>query len=265
MTAVDERPVLVLDFDGTVCVGDAPVWAYADAVLDVIEGDPVVRGAIRAGLGAFLSGAPESPVYADGYAAVAALAAPHATAEQLGIAFRASRRALAMGEVPVASPSGLDAFLRGLEGAALRVLVTNAPAEGVRETLDRLGVADGVDRTITEAGKPAGWGRILPELLGARRPARLMSVGDIWRNDLAAPLAAGSGVALIDRFGQQSGLVHLVAPRFEDLYDDLAAWVREPEGFLAGHPPLPADRHPASQPVTDRITDRRITDRTGTT
>jgi FMN phosphatase YigB (HAD superfamily) len=232
----DERPVLVLDFDGTVCVGDAPVWAYAEAALDVADAHEEVRVAVRAGLGAYLSGAPESPVYADGYAAVAKLLGGIATREQLDAAFHASRRALADGEVPVATPPGLDGFLRGLAGEALRVLVTNAPAEGVHETLLRLGIADAVDLVLTEAGKPAGWATILPDLLAGRDPARLLSVGDIWRNDLEQPLAAGCGAALIDRFGQQSGAAHLTAPLFEDLYDDLAAWVRDPEGFLATHP-----------------------------
>jgi len=234
--AVDERPVLVLDFDGTVCVGDAPVWAYAEAALDVADARDDVRDAVRAGLGAYLNGAPESPVYADGYAAVAKLMGGIATTAQLGTAFHASRRALADGEVPVATPPGLEGFLRDLDGTARRVLVTNAPAEGVHETLERLGIADVVDLVITEAGKPAGWATILPDLLAGRDPARLLSVGDIWRNDLEAPLAAGCGAALIDRFGQQSGAAHLTAPLFEDLYDDLAAWAGDPEGFLAAHP-----------------------------
>jgi FMN phosphatase YigB (HAD superfamily) len=227
----------VLDFDGTVCVGDAPVWAYADAALDVAGAGASVRASVRAGLGAYLAGAPESPVYADGYAAVASLLAPHATTAELDAAFQASRRALADGEVPVSAPDGLDAFLAGLDGRAERVLVTNAPAAGVRETLGRLGLDGVVDRVLTEAGKPRGWDRLLPRLLNGDHADRLLSVGDIWRNDLEAPLAAGCGTALIDRFGQQTDApAHLVAPRFEDLYDDLDAWATSPAAFLAAHP-----------------------------
>ena len=234
--AADERPLLVLDFDGTVCVGDAPVWAYAEAALDVADAAAAVRAVVRAGLGAYLSGAPESPVYADGYAAVARLTAGIVEAGQLDRAFHASRRALADGEVPVTTPPGLAAFLGGLDGVVERVLVTNAPAEGVHETLERLGIADVVDLVITEAGKPAGWTAILPRLLTGRPSSRLLSVGDIWRNDLEAPLAAGCGTALIDRFGQQDVPAHLRAPLFEDLYADLAEWARDPAGFLAAHP-----------------------------
>lgn len=254
----DERPVLVLDFDGTVCVGDAPVWAYAEAALDVADAHDDVRTAVRAGLGAYLSGAPESPVYADGYAAVARLLGGIATREQLDHAFHASRRALADGEVPVATPPRLDRFLRDLAGTAHRVLVTNAPAEGVHETLLRLGIADDVDLVVTEAGKPTGWATILPDLLAGGAPARLLSVGDIWRNDLEAPLAAGCGTALIDRFGQQGGAAHLSAPLFEDLYDDLSAWALDPEGFLAAHPV-------GSPTLPSRIISPSSIHRTGTT
>jgi FMN phosphatase YigB (HAD superfamily) len=256
--AVDERAVLVLDFDGTVCVGDAPVWAYADAVLDVADADADMRSTVRAALGAYLGGAPESPVYADGYAAVAQLTRRIASREQQDDAFHASRRALAVGEVPVMTPPGLGSFLRALAGSAERVLVTNAPAEGVHETLDRLGIADAVDRVVTQAGKPDGWGVILPGLLAGRDPARLLSVGDIWRNDLEQPLAAGCGTALIDRFGQQNAVAHVTAPLFEDLYDDLTAWARDPEGFLAAHP--------AGSPTSpSRITSLSSMNRTGTT
>lgn len=254
----DERPILVLDFDGTVCVGDAPVWAYAEAALDVADVATDRRDAVRAGLGAYLVGAPESPVYADGYAAVATLLRGVATREQLDAAFHASRRALADGEVPVATPPGLDGFLRSVAGDAERVLVTNAPAEGVHETLDRLGIADAVDLVITEAGKPAGWQTILPRLLEGRDPALLLSVGDIWHNDLELPLAGGSGAALIDRFGQQNRAAHLVAPLFQDLYDDLTDWARDPRGFLATHPAV----SPASP---SRSTHPSSMHRTGTT
>lgn len=232
--ADDERPVLVLDFDGTVCVGDAPVWAYAEAVLDVAAADDAQRAALRSGLDAYLRGMPS--VDADGYAAVARLSAEIADPDHLTLAFRASRRALAAGEVPVATPPDLGGFLAGLGGVAHRVLVTNAPAEGVHETLATLGIEDVVDLVITEAGKPGGWASILPVLLGERDPARLLSVGDIWHNDLEAPLAAGCGTALIDRFEQQTGAAHLRAPLFEHLYDDLNDWASAPEEFLAAHP-----------------------------
>ncbi|WP_223693715.1 HAD family hydrolase [Leifsonia poae] len=237
-----KKPLLVLDFDGTVCIGDAPVWAYAEAViasiLDDASGSSVDLDApLRARLGAFLDGEPGSPAYIDGYAAVAALAAGHASEELLQRAYRTSRRALADGTVAVSAPDGLAAFLNALGERVERVLVTNAPLDGVQETLSAIGLADSIDRIVTDAGKPAGWATALPELLAGRLPAELLSVGDIWGNDLEQPLAAGCVTALIDRFGHRAGPAHLTASDFPGLYDGIRAWSADPVGFAEAHRP----------------------------
>ncbi|UAJ79573.1 hypothetical protein IT072_00195 [Leifsonia sp. ZF2019] len=235
------RPVLVLDFDGTVCVGDAPVWAYAEAVIaGILDRDDSAGGRLdsdlRARLGAFLDGEPGSPAYADGYAAVAQLAAGHADEELLQRAYQRSRRELADGRLDVTAPDGLATFLDGLAGSVDRVLVTNAPLGGVVETLAGLGLADSIDRVRAEARKPAGWTTLLPALLDGRDPRSLLSVGDIWGNDLAAPAAAGCATALIDRFGHRAGPANLVAASFPELYPGIAAWAADPVAFADAHP-----------------------------
>ena len=234
-------PLLVLDFDGTVCVGDAPVWAYAEAVIaGILDHDDAagsgLDSGLRARLGAFLDGEPGSPAYADGYAAVAELAAGHADEELLQRAYQRSRRELAGGRLDVSAPEGLAGFLDGLAGRVERVLVTNAPLDGVTETLQALGLADSIDRVHAEARKPAGWAGLLPQLLDGRDPRTLLSVGDIWGNDLAAPLAAGCATALIDRFGHRAGPAHLIAPTFPELYPGIAAWAQDPIAFALAHP-----------------------------
>lgn len=232
------RPLLLLDFDGTVCVGDAPVWAYAEAVISgLLDGTPAAPAeldeTIRARLGAFLDGAPGSPAYIDGYAAVAALAADHATAEQLQRAYEASRRALADGGIAVSTPPGLAEFLNVLGPRVERVLVTNAPADGIRETLAAIGLDRAIDDIVTDAGKPAGWSTLLPRFTAGREAAEIMAVGDIWGNDLQAPLAAGCATALIDRFGHRAGPAHLTARSFEELYPGIRDWADDPRGFTA--------------------------------
>ncbi|MFF1876991.1 HAD family hydrolase [Leifsonia sp. NPDC058230] len=235
-----KKPLLVLDFDGTVCVGDAPVWAYAEAVIAGILDDASTASVdldaeLRARLGAFLDGEPGSPAYIDGYAAVAALAAGHAGEDVLQRAYQTSRRALAGGTIAVSAPDGLAAFLDSLGERVERVLVTNAPLDGVRETLAAIGLAGAIDRIVTDAGKPAGWSTLLPELLAGREPAELLSVGDIWGNDLEQPLAAGCAVALIDRFGHRAGPAHLIAPEFPGLYDGIREWAASPAAFAESH------------------------------
>lgn len=236
------RPLLLLDFDGTVCVGDAPVWAYAEAVISgLLDGTSAAPAdlddVIRARLGAFLDGAPGSPAYIDGYAAVAALAADHATAEQLQRAYEASRRALADGGIAVSTPPGLAEFLRVLGPRVERVLVTNAPADGIRETLAAIGLDDTIDDIVTDADKPAGWSALLPRFTAGREPAEIMAVGDIWGNDLQTPLAAGCATALIDRFGHRAGPAHLTARSFEELYPGIRDWADDPTGFTAQFTP----------------------------
>lgn len=223
MTISEDPPLLLLlDFDGTVCVGDGPVWAYAEAVLGDIADTTGEGDEIRQKLGAFLDG--QAGDYIDGYAAVAQLAGTHASAETLQRAYRASRRALADGILDVHAPKGLAELLADLAPATERILVTNAPVDGVAETLERIGLAQHIDRIVSDAGKPAGWSTLLPELLHGRDPARCMAVGDIWTNDLEPPHDAGCATALIDRFGRGAGAPGLVAPTFEQLYDGIRAW-----------------------------------------
>jgi FMN phosphatase YigB (HAD superfamily) len=239
---VPKKPILVLDFDGTVAVGDAPVWAYAEAVIASILDDASTASVdldaeLRARLGAFLDGEPGSPAYIDGYAAVAALAAGHVDDALLQRAYETSRRALAGGTIAVSAPEGLAELLDSLGDRVERVLVTNAPIDGVRETLAAIGLAGVIDRVLTDAGKPAGWTELLPELLAGREPARLLSVGDIWGNDLALPLSAGCVVALIDRFGHRAGPAHLTAPDFPGLFDGIREWADDPTAFELQHRP----------------------------
>lgn len=240
--AVTAKPVLVLDFDGTVCVGDAPVWAYAEAIIAELSASDSLSSAdlgaaIRAQLSAFLDGTPGSPEHLDGYAAVATLVADHATAEQLQRAYATSRRRLADGTIAVSAPPGLDAFLGELGPHVERVLVTNAPANGIDEILKSIGLSDLIDWIVTDADKPAGWSTLLPQLTAHRPPAAVMAVGDIWGNDLHEPLIAGCATALIDRFGHRTGSAHLTASTFVDLYPGIRKWAADPQGFVDEHQP----------------------------
>ncbi|MGC5167471.1 HAD family hydrolase [Luteimicrobium sp. DT211] len=252
------RPaVLLLDFDGTVCVGDGPVRAYAEAVVaGVLDAATTTDAAttdadraagralsdeLRQGLEAYLDSAAaaataDTPV--DGYAAVAALAARYATPAQLDAAYTASREALATSGLEVAAPEGLVALLDELGPQVERVLVTNAPPRGVTETLARLGLADVLDDVVTSAAKPAGWDGILPAYLAGRPPAAVLAVGDVWRNDVEPPLAAGCATALIDRFGHRPGPAHAAARTFEELFPAIREWAADPTGFVGRHEPV---------------------------
>lgn len=217
-------PLLVLDFDGTVCLGDAPVWHYADEVLRQIDDEPAARitTALRSYLDDGLGG------YPDGYRAVAELVGPLIPAEALQKAYLASRDALARKALDIAAPAGLPAFLTSLTGRARRVLVTNAPATGIAESLDVLGLTGEIDEIHTDAGKPAGFATLLPALLAGAAPDTLLSVGDFWANDIAPPLAAGCATAYVGRSPLDHRPAHLRAAQLPDLYAAISAWVTDP-------------------------------------
>lgn len=243
--------LLVLDFDGTICLGDAPVLSYArhaDAAL--AERDPAHDdGFIERAVSLFLEGpravsdsaegddvaevasALEHVVdAADGYAATAALATSRgAQPSDLSAAYEASRRELAEGLLETWAPPGLADFLRRSREHATVILVTNATETGVAQQLDHLGLADAFDEIVTSAGKPAGMGPILSRLRAehglADAPERLASVGDIWRNDLAPAAEQGSVTALIERFATPDASPTFRAPTFQELYEPLGRWL----------------------------------------
>lgn len=224
-------PILVLDFDGTIALGDGPVWAYADAATAQIS--PSVAQSVRATLTRFLAGDRPDLPYADGYFAVADLCAPYLSAEQLNDAYRSSRQVLNETELKISSPPGLAQFLRALPASP--VVLTNAPADGVQRALSALGIADLVDQLICEAGKPKFLDRIIAGLLGDLDAAWLMSVGDVYANDIAPILPRGCATAFINRFGVQSGPAHLVGATFAEMYQQIEEWAVDPPTFLQRH------------------------------
>lgn len=214
------RRILVLDFDGTVAVGDDPVRAYRDAVLERVP-----AGAASDRLDAYLAGEPLEDPPANEYALVAAWAdSLGVAAEARAAAYAASRDALHAGTIGVTAPDGLAAALARRSGDVRAVLVTNAPVDGIAAVLERLGLA--FDELVGDAGKPDGMTAVLRRLLAeADLPAdRLLSVGDLWANDLAPAAALGAATAHVDRFGRREGTPTFRARTLTELLPDIERW-----------------------------------------
>jgi len=231
----DGLPVLVLDFDGTVCLGDGPIWAYARALTPALDEGDARR--VVDGLADFLAGRTEPGDFSDGYSAVVRLAGPGITRATLDAAYLASRESLAAGTVDVHSPDRLPDLLAALAGTVRRVLLTNAPDIGMPGLLERLGLASTIDEVITSAGKPDGFATLLPQLLDGAAPARLLSVGDLWFNDIARPLAFGCATAYVDRTGRDRRPAHASATTLPELYPAIRAWAADPAAFVTEHCP----------------------------
>lgn len=223
-------PVLVFDFDGTVALGEGPVMAYGRSVAEQLA-EPA-RGALLASLAESLC--PVSPADSaarDGYDRVRTLAlAVGADDRSLRAGYEHSRASLGLAAAPIRPPAGLATFLTEHAGIARRVLVTNAPSTRLPEALALLGLASGFDQVFTDAGKPDGFPALLATL-GAEAP--LVSIGDVWENDLAPAQAAGFHTALVGGRRPVEATPDLSGESVTDLLPALTAWVRNPTQPIA--------------------------------
>ncbi|WP_053774965.1 HAD family hydrolase [Clavibacter capsici] len=219
---------IVFDFDGTVSLGDGPVLRYAHHVSETLAGEARIRFASALAAGLPQVGRASGAV--DGYALVQGLAADHGVpARLLSAAFLASRAELGGPHAPVLAPAGLAAFLQGLPGRVRRVLVTNSPDVRIPEALAALGLDGAFDEVVTGAGKPAGMPAVLdrvdPGPGAGPAAARLLSVGDLWVNDLEPAHALGFSTALVGPGAADDARPTFRAPSVADLYDDIDAWL----------------------------------------
>ncbi|MBE7953484.1 HAD family hydrolase [Microbacterium oxydans] len=208
--------ILIFDFDGTIALGDGPVLAYAQQVAAGLGDDDTFLDDVRAVLAAADGDA------LDGYDAVRRVAeARGADARLLSNAYLASRAQLGTADAPITAPDGLAEFLSSVD--AERILVTNAPAIRIVDALETLGLRGLFDRIVTGAGKPRGLEAVLAELPA---DARVLSIGDIWHNDLAPAHARGHATALIGGFSDPDATPTFRAAEFSTLVPQLEAWLR---------------------------------------
>jgi FMN phosphatase YigB (HAD superfamily) len=241
---------LIVDLDGTVYRGDAPVRRYAELIAAAL---PSASGrAYLAAVERYLAeGPPAALGSADAGEAAALRAAPDPWQAALGLATRrygvpASVTASAFGrcrawmagpECPVEVVEPLLTVLAELRPAARISLVTNTGPASLAPFLSRLGLTSRFDQVIADAGKPEGLRRLLAEVLGddlAARPWRAFSLGDHYANDIAPAAAIGAGSGYIDRYRQSSGPATATAATAEGLLPALRAWAADPAGTVAG-------------------------------
>lgn len=209
------RPAVIFDFDGTVALGDGPLRAYARAV-EELGGVTGIEQAL----------AVPAPDLLDGYDVIRAAAEDRGvTPDILSAAYLASRELLGTAEAAVTAPAGLADFLRAAgEAGALRILATNAPDVRIAEALRALGIEAGFDRVVTSVGKPAGLEALLDDL-AAEGVTDVLSIGDIWRNDLAPVHRRGGRTALVGEFADESAAPDHRAPTLPELWEDLHSWL----------------------------------------
>jgi FMN phosphatase YigB (HAD superfamily) len=240
-------PLLVVDFDGTVCRGDAPVRYYARLIADALPADrahrylAAVERYLSEGPAAACAGADTVEAAAlreavDSWGAVLHLAgrAYDVPAGVIERAFAGCREWMTDPACEVGLVQPLMDTLADLRTAARVVLVTNSPRDSMLPLLRRLGILGSFDDIVAGAAKPDGLRRYLQRSLGAdlrARPWRLLSVGDHYRNDLEPAVEIGAAAAYIDRFGRADGPATARSSRAEDLLPVLRAWAADPQAM----------------------------------
>lgn len=230
--------LLVVDLDGTLLIGDGPALDHARELAGLA--DRRVPGAGTRLLGeveAFLA-AGGSPIDApDGYLAARSLALDAGlTRDDVSRAFLAHRARMASGEVPFHAPPGARALLDDVRSTARVALVTNAPASGLPAIIAALGLDGAFDDVVGDAGKPSGLPGIVDDLLrGVSEPGdfrRVLSIGDIWENDLAPLASGGATTAHIDRHATGAGTPSLRAADFGGLAPAIRDWASGLRGVM---------------------------------
>jgi FMN phosphatase YigB (HAD superfamily) len=218
---------VIFDFDGTLTVGSAPVDAYAEEVAALV-GDQDIVAAVGTHMASFEAG---NPGFIDGYDVVRHVAHERGVSDpDLRSAYERSRERLATESVPIAAPGGLAEFLADLLAVADVVLATNAPAIRLPEALEMLGIRGVLTATHTSVGKPGGLSSIVADAMAR---GRVLSVGDVYANDLEPAAALGASTALIGPTWRAfAGKVTMAARTLPELYVPIKTWA-------GTHPPAP--------------------------
>ena len=231
---------VVFDFDGTLSWGDGPILSYAHHA-SAATSDP-------AGFLAQVTRSLQTPEIAiDGYDLVRQLATGAGVSEiQLAAAYRASRHELASAAAPISAPAEVRAFLDSLAPHATLVLATNAPETRLDAALRELGLDGRFDAIHTDTNKPAGLEDVLDRWSSPKHPGGLLSIGDVWANDLEPAARRGSATALVGPHHQRVD----ISPTFRaetlpELYSPVLAWA---QSHLSTDTPAPLTVSERSHP-----------------
>ncbi|MBU4336619.1 MAG: HAD family hydrolase [Actinobacteria bacterium] len=223
----DSGRIVLFDFDGTVATGPGPVLAYARAAAAALPEQVGARLVRRVEADWERKAPVEGVVPLDGYDLVRILATREGVdAATLEAAYLTSRGLLAGPLAPVDAPAGLAQLLRELRTLATVVLATNAPDIRLEAALDHLGLTDGFDQVIPSAAKPGMVPALLDRVQAQHTGAtRVLSVGDVWINDLAPVHARGHATALVGEVPPGAEPT-FHARDLPSLYPSIASWAR---------------------------------------
>lgn len=219
------RRTIVLDLDGTLCLGDLPARFVAEHAFELLDVSAAEAARIR--YEAYLAGEHQLyPEARDMYHALTAISDEHGISRaDLSAAFLAARARYEEWLPGVHAPRRLIEAL-GRMSDVRRVLVTNSPDTGIERILEGIGVLEVLDEIVTSAGKPDGMPAALDSLgiPGAVAASELAAMGDLWENDLAHVHARGGTTFHISHGGWTDGTPTHRAVHPDEFAAPLLAW-----------------------------------------
>lgn len=222
---------VIFDFDGTLALGRGPIDAYVREVVDLAD-DAEFAAVVDVKLADFESGRSDA---ADAYDAVRHAAAERGVAaELLERAYHRSREILGTHAAPVEAPDSIVPFLERLGDVADVALATNSPPTRLAETLADMGIDRLLQTRHTSIGKPEGLSRLVEDAL---RRGPVLSVGDLFENDLAPAAALGADTAFVGPAWESfAGRTTMAAATLPELYDLIYAWAAAATSRPSGSP-----------------------------
>jgi FMN phosphatase YigB (HAD superfamily) len=248
---------VLFDFDGTISLGSGPVLAYAAAASESLPAAHRAEFlyAVSSGLAAHPSGRIPGTDAIDGYDLVRILSVRYAIDPvMLSAAYLRSRAQLATEFAPVTAPAGLPSFLASVADRANLVVATNAPDTRFDAALAELGLAGLFDARYSSVGKPSGLDRVLDEWLPH---GPLLSIGDVWANDLAPAHARGAATAFVGPVDHALADDLPAEPTFRadtlpELYPAILAWLDDDDSSVPHTSSVPHDSRRIRTATTER-------------
>lgn len=209
---------LILDLDGTLYRGDAPLIAYADAMAEMAQ--PPLGEALSARVRAFVDDPVLFAPYRDPWATVSALGGEAGLDwPRRDLAFLRVREAICQGEVPIELPLGLHAFLAGLDRRVRVAVLTNSEEQSARRLLRFMDLGDLAHKAKGMVHKPKGFAAAVRPHVAGLGAAQVVSVGDNHTNDVEPAKALGFGAVHVRAPGADGGLADCSVPRLEEAFD----------------------------------------------
>lgn len=216
---------LILDLDGTLYRGDAPLLAYADAMAAMAG--PPLGDALSIRARAFLADPAAFAPYRDPWATISAFGGDAGLDwPRRDLAFVGVRQAICRGEIAIEVPSGLGAFLSGLDRRVRVAVLTNSDEASALHLLRFLGLGDLSRATRGMVHKPKGFAGAVRPFVTGLRAAQAVSVGDNQTNDIEPAKALGFATVHVRAPGALGGVADHTVAHLEEAF----AWL---DGHLA--------------------------------